>query len=248
MTSLLATLSLQVGTLNVDVELGADRQGLAVVGPNGAGKTTLLRALVGARKPQAGSIRLGDALLFDAARQVDVAIEHRRIAYVPQEFGIFPHLSAEDNVAFALAAQGDRGTTLRHRARELLAGVGVGSAAPRVPAQLSSGEKQRVALARALAANPDAVLLDEPLSALDVEARDDMRAFLATQLARLGRPFIVVTHDREDVRALGCPVVVLESGRIVQRGSLADLERAPATAFVARFSGGQSFGTLSGAP
>jgi molybdate transport system ATP-binding protein len=219
----------------VSAALEVDERGLVIVGPNGAGKTSLLLALVGARRPARGSVRAGDVVLFDAARGIDLPPEERGLGYLPQGYALFPHLSAEDNVAFALACR--RPPVPRAGALALLARLGVGALAARRPAQLSGGERQRVGLARALAAGPRALLLDEPLAALDVERRDEVRAFLRDELRALARPFVLVTHDADDVRALGAPVLVLEAGRVTARGAIDALGAAPATPFVARLFG-----------
>jgi ABC-type sulfate/molybdate transport systems ATPase subunit len=232
MTTLAARIAVRAGALDLDVALDVDERGLILVGPNGAGKTTTLLALVGARRPERGRIAIGGELLFGVG--IDRAIEERGLAYLPQDYALFPHLTAAGNVAFGL--RGPR-TERMQRARSLLERLGVGSVADRHATTLSGGERQRVALARALAPAPRAVLLDEPLAALDVEARGDVRAFLAAELRALGRPFIVITHDRDDVRALAAPICVLERGRVVQRGELSELEAAPATPFVEKLLG-----------
>jgi molybdate transport system ATP-binding protein len=232
MTTLRADFALGAGAPRLELDVEVDERGLVLVGPNGAGKTTTLLALLGLVRPARGTIAADGALLFDAGRGLDVPPEQRRLAYLPQDLALFPHLSAADNVAFGLAGRPRRAR--RAQARALLDRLGVGALADRRPATLSGGERQRVALARALAVEPRALLLDEPLAALDAEARAEVRAFLCATLRELGRPFIVVSHDGGDVRALGAPVVVLEGGRVVQRGDAAALARAPATPFVAR--------------
>jgi molybdate transport system ATP-binding protein len=222
--------------LAVDLTLPAG-QVVAVVGPNGAGKTTLVLSLLGLVAPAQGRIALGPDVLFDASAGVDLPTEERRIGYVPQDYALFPHLTAADNVGFALACRAPVPPRRQRaqRARALLERVGAASYADRRPADLSGGERQRVALARALATDPRALLFDEPFAALDATARAEVRAYLRARLGELALPALVITHDRDDVEALGAQVVVLESGRIVQQGSLAQLEAHPATAYVARF-------------
>jgi molybdate transport system ATP-binding protein len=221
-TALDARVRARAGALELDLDLHVDERGLALVGPNGAGKTTTLLALLGVRRSE-GPIHVGGHALHD------LPPEERGLAYLPQHYALFPHLTAAGNVAFAL-----RGRDRTARARAVLERLDAGHLADRLPAALSGGERQRVALARALAVSPRALLLDEPFAALDVEARDEVRAFLAAELRALARPFIVVTHDRADLEALGAPLCVLEGGRAVQRGALAELEAAPANRFVAR--------------
>jgi molybdate transport system ATP-binding protein len=205
------------------------------VGPNGAGKTTVLLAMVGARRPSRGRITIADDVLFDGDSRIDQPTEERGLAYLPQNYALFPHLTAVANVAFGL--RGPRAGRLE-RARSMLERLGVGAVADRRPGALSGGEQQRVALARALAPSPRALLLDEPLAALDVESRESVRAFLVAELRTQQRPFIVIAHDRDDVRAFAAPVAVVEHGRVVQRGELATLEASPASAFTARLFGG----------
>jgi molybdate transport system ATP-binding protein len=225
-----------IGALPLAVALTTDGGPLIVVGPNGAGKTSALLLALGVLRPAAGRVVLGGDVLFDSATGTDVAAEDRRIGYLPQDYGLFPHLTAAANIEFALGCRGGARAGHRDRARALLADLEIGALADRRPATLSGGERQRVALARALAIEPRALLLDEPLAALDVGARRAVRGFLAATLARLGLPAIVVTHDAADAVALGDRIAVIESGRLVQTGSLADLRAAPASPFVAAFA------------
>ena len=233
-------IQVRAGAFHLDARIEGDRAPVVVIGPNGSGKTTLLRVIVGAYRPHAGRIHLGDRLLFDSEAGICLAPEERRIGYVPQGYGLFPHISVLDNVAFGLAGGPRRipRSERRRTAAEILAEMECDHLARRYPATLSGGEKQRVALARALLPAPEMLLLDEPLAAMDVAARRGLRAYLARRLARRGRPAIVVTHDVRDVHALGSPVVVaLEAGGVVQSGSPATLAAGPATAFVAEFFG-----------
>jgi ABC-type sulfate/molybdate transport systems ATPase subunit len=231
------------GALALEVAIEGDHRPTVLIGPNGAGKTTLLRLIAGARRPQRGLIRVGERSLFDAAAGVDLPPEERRIGYVPQGCGLFPHLPAVDNVAFGLAARGVPRAARRRTARAMLERLDAGHLAERRPAALSGGEAQRVALARALVVEPDLLLLDEPLAALDASSRRAARAFLAGHLAVRGRPALVVTHDPRDVAALGGTVVAMERGRVVQVGAAADLRARPTTDFVAEF-----FDAAAGAP
>jgi molybdate transport system ATP-binding protein len=221
-----------VGARSLDLAFRAADAPLALVGPNGAGKTTALLMILGAARPAAGRVVLDGAPLFDDARGVDVPVEDRRIAFVPQRYALFPHLDVLDNVAYGVRAASR--AARRVRAREALGELDAATLAPRRPAELSGGEMQRVALARALACGPRALLLDEPLAALDAGLRRDMRRFLAARLRALAIPTVVVTHDRADVEAFDGDVVVLEGGAVSQRGCLADLAARPATEFVRR--------------
>ncbi len=234
-----AKIRVGVGRLELDVELQGDRGPVALVGPNGSGKTTLLRTIAGAHRPLAGRIELGDRVLYDSTRGVDLPPEERRVGYVPQGYGLFPHLRVVDNVAFGWrrGSAGNGREPGRAAATGLLARLGCEHLAHRWPGSLSGGEQQRVALARALMIDPQILLLDEPLSAMDAAARRSLRAYLATHLAERGSPALVVTQDARDVTALGATVFVLEGGRIVQSGSAEALAAHPATDFVAEFFG-----------
>ncbi|MCA9692931.1 MAG: ABC transporter ATP-binding protein, partial [Myxococcales bacterium] len=225
----------QVGGLSLAVELAGDERPTAIVGPNGAGKTTLLRIIAGAVRPARGHITIGGRPVLDSARGLDLPPEARCVGYVPQGYGLFPHLRVIDNVAFGLSF-GSRKLTRAARRRSaaaLLEALECGHLAERSPRELSGGEAQRVALARALVVEPQLLLMDEPLAALDAPARRALRRFLAAHLRRRERPSIVVTHDPRDVLALDAIVCVLEAGRVVQQGAAAELQRAPASEFVA---------------
>jgi molybdate transport system ATP-binding protein len=227
----------QVGALAVAAEFETQGGPLVLVGPNGAGKTSILLMLLGAREPNDGSITLHDEVLFDRASGVDKPLETRGIGYLPQQYGLFPNMTASENVAFALGCRSPRRPHRERiaRAHALLAQLDIEHVARRHPGGMSGGERQKVALARALAAEPRALLLDEPLAAMDVTARHEVRGFLRAYLAQLGLPSVVVTHDAMDARALGDRIAVLEAGRIVQSGSFAELQARPASAFVAAF-------------
>jgi molybdate transport system ATP-binding protein len=221
-------------SLHASLEVGAEP--LALVGPNGSGKTSLLLTVLGLRRPERGRIVLSDEVLFDSALAVDRPTEERHLAYLPQDFGLFPHLTAIDNVAFALACRSQRASTKQRRdeAMTWLERFGIGNVTERTPSRLSGGERQRVALARALASSPKALLLDEPTASLDVEARVEVRAFLDESIGSLGLPTILVTHDAMDVEALASRVAVLEKGQVVACGLLSDVRNAPPTSFASR--------------
>ena len=165
-------------------------------------------------------------------------MEQRQLGYVPQGYALFPHLTVRQNIAFALgsaARAGDRRIQAQ-RTAAVLGELALEALADRYPATLSGGERQRVALARALSVRPRALLLDEPLAALDVSARREVRVFLASVLARLGLPCLIVTHDPDDAQALAHQILVLEAGRVVQSGTWESLRAAPASRFVAELT------------
>jgi molybdate transport system ATP-binding protein len=225
-----------VGSLRIEAHVDTRGGPLVLVGPNGAGKTTLLLLLLGIRKPDSGRVVVGDVTLFDSERRIDVVVEERRLGYVPQDYALFPHMTVLENVEFARAsgAASDR-TSVRAHSQRTLEDFGLSALASRQTTDLSGGEKQKVALARALAAKPRALLLDEPLAALDATARREVRAFLASYLARLDLPAVLVTHDPADAAAFGHRIAVLEDGRIVQTGTWDELRVSPASRFVEQF-------------
>ena len=223
-----ATLQVRRGSFALDLTLAVDPgRTLALLGPNGAGKSSALGALAGILDSR-GLIRLGDRDLGS------LPVEQRRVGYVFQDYLLFPHLSVLENVAFGPRAAGLGRTAARTAAVEWLDRLGIPELAGRRPASLSGGQAQRVALARALAASPDLLLLDEPLSALDVERRDEVRAELAAHLREWGGLTIVVSHSFDDVVALADDVIVIEGGVATQRGTVRDLVREPATRYVRR--------------
>jgi molybdate transport system ATP-binding protein len=227
----------RVGRLTLEVELDGGAGTLVLIGPNGAGKSSLLSLVLGVLPIERGYVAIGNDVLLDTAANVDVPIERRRLGYLPQDYALFPHLSVRQNVEFALASAnpGQPRSARARRVAELLAELGIEPYADRGTGTLSGGEKQRVALARALSVAPRALLLDEPLAALDVHARSEVRAFLAAYLDRLALPTIVVTHDAADARALGQRIVVLEGGRVSQIGTWEELSAAPQSQFVEEF-------------
>jgi ABC-type sulfate/molybdate transport systems ATPase subunit len=209
------------------------------VGPNGSGKTSLLKLILGVLRPERGRVVLDGEPLFDSDAGLDLPTEGRRLGYVPQGFGLFPHLSVVENVEFGLngdPALGSAGAR-RERALSLLAELEVVELAARRPSLLSGGERQRVALARALARRPRALLLDEPLAALDAGGRRRVRSFLAASLERLALPAVIVTHDLRDAEALAPTIAVIEAGALVQLGTLEELRAKPASPFVEEFQG-----------
>ncbi|MES1169608.1 MAG: ABC transporter ATP-binding protein, partial [Leifsonia sp.] len=194
----------------------------------GAGKTTLLTAIAGHLPVTRGSIRL-------SGRDItQVAPEERRLGVVFQDYLLFPHLTVADNVAYGIRMRGTRRAAARVAALPWLERFDLGNLAARFPHELSGGQAQRVALARALAAEPEALLLDEPMAALDVELRDEVRAELAGHLRDIAIPTVIVTHSAADVIALAAEVVVLERGTVTQRSAWASLTESPATPYVAR--------------
>jgi molybdate transport system ATP-binding protein len=220
-----------LGDLELDVALEvAAGECLAIAGPSGAGKSSVLRIVAGLLKPRAGRVACGERVWLDHG--IDLPPEARRCGYVFQDYALFPHLSAWQNVGYGLPRRGRRA-----RALELLDRLGLAHRADARPATLSGGERQRVALGRALAVEPDVLLLDEPLSALDARTRAAAGRELAAVLHAAGVPALLVTHDFQEAAMLGDRVGVMDGGRIVQVGSASELAAEPASPFVADFSG-----------
>ena len=190
----------------------------------------MLRAIAGLRRPDRGRIALDERVWFDAAAKVDLPPERRSVGLVFQEYALFPHMTVRANVAFGGASGG--------RVRELLDRVRIAHLADERPGALSGGERQRVAVARALARDPQVLLLDEPLSALDAHTRAVVRGELQDVLGALALPTLLVTHDFRDAAALADRIGVMVDGRLRQEGTAAELVAHPADAFVASFTGG----------
>jgi molybdate transport system ATP-binding protein len=200
---------------------------VALVGPSGAGKSTVLNTIAGLVKPVAGSVRCDDETWFDAERGVSMRPEERRVGLVFQDYALFPHLTVRQNVEYAR----------RHAADEYLDRFQIEHLENAHPGTLSGGERQRVALARALARDPEILLLDEPLAALDAHTKADVRAELQQLLAGLEIPTLLVTHEFEDAAAIADRVGVIVEGRLRQMGTPTDLVARPADPFVASFTG-----------
>jgi molybdate transport system ATP-binding protein len=210
---------------------------VALLGPNGAGKTTALRALAGLQPLTDGHISLAGRCLDDPRRRMWTPTERRSIGVVFQDYLLFPHLTALDNVAFGPRSHGASRVAARQQASAWLARVGLAEHARRKPRQLSGGQSQRVALARALAVAPALLLLDEPLAALDARTRLDTRAELHRHLAEHAGATLLVTHDPLDALVLADRLVIVEDGRIVQEGDAATITAQPRTDYVARLVG-----------
>jgi putative spermidine/putrescine transport system ATP-binding protein len=202
-----------------------------LLGPSGCGKTSTLRMIAGHESVSDGDIRLGNAVV------TDLPPAKRGTAMMFQSYALFPHLDLIDNVAFSLRMSGMGKDERRTKALDMLKLMQLEAYATRKPAQLSGGQQQRVALARALITDPEALLLDEPLSALDPFLKIRMRAELKTLQKRLGITFVHVTHSQEEAMALADLIVVMSDGRIEQAASPRDVFERPASAFVARFMG-----------
>lgn len=210
---------------------------VAVLGPNGAGKSTLLSVLSGLLEPDQGRITLGDRTWLDTDRGVRIPTHRRRVGLLAQNPLLFPYLSVRENVAFGPRAAGAGKAAARRDAERWLSEVDAAGFADRKPAQLSGGQAQRVAIARALAAQPELLLLDEPLAALDVDAAPAVRGLLHRVLGKQDQPAVLVTHDVLDAIVLADRVLVLTDGRVVEQGPTRDVLARPRATFTARIAG-----------
>jgi molybdate transport system ATP-binding protein len=210
---------------------------LGLLGPNGAGKSTLLSAVAGLTPVSAGHITLAGQVLDDADAGAFVEASGRPVGFVFQNYRLFPYLTVAENVAFSPRARGQGRREARAAASHWLDRLGLADLAGRKPGQLSGGQAQRVALARALAGQPELLLLDEPLSALDAGTRLDVQAELKRHLADFTGPCLLVTHDPLEALVLADRLLVLEGGRVAQEGTPAQIARRPATDYVAKLVG-----------
>jgi molybdate transport system ATP-binding protein len=233
-----ATIEVSIGSFTLDVSLPVEAgRVVAVVGPNGAGKTTALRAIAGLTPVDSGRIAVDGRVLDDPEVDVFVPPEQREIGVMFQDYLLFPHLSALDNVAFGLRTRRVSRRDARARAGEWLRRLGLDAHAAARPSQLSGGQAQRVALARALATEPRVLLLDEPLAALDAGTREDVRRDLARHLDTFAGAVVVVSHDPVDAAVLSDEVAILDHGRLVQRGPVDDVLAHPRSRYVADLVG-----------
>ncbi len=236
--SLSAQISLARDEFALDIALdAADGEVIGLLGPNGSGKSTTLRCLAGLESPQSGRTWISDSVVEDSSTGIDLPPAERSVGYVFQDYLLFPHMTVLDNVAFGPRARGASRRDAEQLARTWLARLDIAELAARKPAQLSGGQAQRVALARALVTDPDLLLLDEPLAALDAGTRATVRSLLRRHLADVRGAVILVTHDPLDAMVLADRVVVLDQGRVVQVGTPAEVARRPASTYVAQLVG-----------
>lgn len=202
------------------------------LGPSGCGKTTTLRIIAGLEEPDAGG-----SVLFDGQDVTQIPIEQRNVGMVFQSYALFPNMTVAENIGYGLKIRRMPAAQIRTRVGEMLGMMQIEKLANRRIDQLSGGQRQRVALARAIAVRPRALLLDEPLTALDAKLRDTLRLEIDTLLRSLQITAIYVTHDQAEAMALGDRIVVMEHGRVAQIGAPREIYQKPATRFVADFIG-----------
>ncbi|HET9149208.1 MAG TPA: ABC transporter ATP-binding protein [Alphaproteobacteria bacterium] len=221
---------------------------VTLLGPSGCGKTTTLRCIAGLEKPHEGTIQIGNETVFSSAQGIALPAYRRRIGMVFQSYAIWPHMTVFANVAFPLEGTGLSKSDIRKRVERTLDLVGLLHLANRPAPQLSGGQQQRVALARALVAEPEVLLLDEPLCNLDAKLRVSMRGEIRALQQRLGITTIYVTHDQQEALAISDRVVVMSGGRVVEEGAPGELYERPKMRFTAEFVGTANMLPIAGAP
>lgn len=232
------SLDTHLNTFHLALDLAAQQGDTTVLlGESGAGKSTVLRLVAGLLTPQKGLIALGNSVYFDSERGIHVPPQERPFGYVFQDYALFPHLTVFENVAFGLRAQHLARSLIRQRVGAALEQVHLPGLEQRRPSQLSGGQQQRVAIARALALQPHVLLLDEPLSALDVQTRREVRQELRHILAEVDTTTLLVTHTYLEALLFGQHILVLEGGHVLQQGGQRDLLEHPRSSYVAELIG-----------
>lgn len=208
-----AEISKRLPGITIEVEIAFSGGILVLFGPSGAGKTTILNCLSGLQKPDNGFISLNDKVFYSSGENIDVPARNRRTGYVFQDYALFPHMTVKNNALYGIPCRCKKDKGFRMSVLEVMEMLKITHLQERYPGQLSGGEKQRVAIARALMVEPDLLLLDEPLSALDMNTRKDLQAELK-QLQQIWRiPFVLVTHSRKEMHLLADEVLFLDRGR-----------------------------------
>ena len=227
--------------VNISIEQG---KLIALLGPSGSGKTTILRIIAGLETPDAGRISLGGKDV------TNIAPSERSIGFVFQNYALFRYMTVFENIAFGLKVQKKSRKEIKARVNELIELTGLSGLEKRYPNQLSGGQKQRVAFARALAPNPQLLLLDEPFAAIDAKVRKELRTWLKSMIAKVGITSIFVTHDQDEAVEVSDEIIIMNEGRIEQKGGPLAIYKHPRTPFVAQFIGGsavvEDYGRLNG--
>lgn len=224
---------------SLDVEFVSDGSTLGILGASGCGKSMTLKSIAGIETPQTGKISVGEQVLFDSAQGINLRPQQRNIGYLFQSYALFPHMSVEENIACALSgiAKSER----RKKAMDLIERFRLEGLGGRFPGQLSGGQQQRVALARILAYEPQALLLDEPFSALDYHLKEQLQLELINLLRGYGGDVVIVTHSRDEVYHLCERLMVMENGRCIATGKTKELFRHPGLVSVAKLTGCKNY-------
>jgi molybdate transport system ATP-binding protein len=234
-TCLEADLHVELDDFPLNASFSACQELLVLFGPSGAGKSTILRSLAGLLTPNEGRIALNGRVLFDSGLGINLPPQARRIGYVPQQYGLFPHMSIAENIAYGLP--GDQRSQRASRVKKWIDLMRLADQADRKPAEVSGGQQQRTALARAMASGPELLLMDEPLAALDEELRTHLREEIRNLSQTFSLPILIVTHDPLEAYSLADHMVVIDRGRLIQEGSRESVFRKPATAALGRLLG-----------
>src|SRR2546425_13822 len=233
-----AVLDTHLNSFHLNLAFSAETGKTTVLlGESGAGKSTVLKLLAGLLHPQHGHISLNGITYFDSTQHIIIPPQQRPFGYVFQDYALFPHLNVFENVAFGLRAQHLPRQLIRRRVGEALEQVRLAGFDQRLSTQLSGGQQQRVAVARALALQPQLLLLDEPLSALDVQTQREVRQELRSILSSVGITTVLVTHQYLEALLFGYHILVLEQGHVIQQGSQLDLLQYPRSSYVAELVG-----------
>ena len=229
---------------SLEVESG---QIVCLVGPSGCGKTTLVRALLGLNKPETGSITVGDRVLFDAKKRINIPAEKRNIGIVFQDYAVWPHMTVIENVSYPLKKQRRPKDEIHKRAMHALEQVRMTEYANHLPSQLSGGQQQRVAIARALVTDSDVVVMDEPITNLDAKLREEMLLEIRMIQKRLGATILYITHDQQSALQLCDKMAIMQpDGSLCQFGTDEDIILNPANRFVFEFIGVSNFIPVTG--
>lgn len=207
-----------------------------LLGPSGCGKTTVLRMISGLEIPDSGEILFDDKVIFSSEKNINIPPEKRGLGFVFQDFSLWPHMTVFENVAFPLRAKKNN-ADIEQKVLKALKTVHLDGYENRFPRELSGGQQQRVAFARAISDNPDCVLFDEPLSALDAILREQMRLEITKIVKDMGQTAVFVTHDQEEAMSMSDDIIIMNSGHIEQKASPEDIYKYPKTDFVAHFIG-----------
>ncbi|NLI93824.1 MAG: ATP-binding cassette domain-containing protein [Peptococcaceae bacterium] len=197
---------------DVEADIEVSNEILVLVGPSGSGKTTILRCLAGLKKPSRGTIRINNRIVYSGQDRINLPSRERKVGYVFQEYALFPHMTVKKNVMYGLSRETRKSKP--HMVEEFLDMMGIHHLHDRYPRQISGGEKQRVALARALVTEPEIMLLDEPLSALDQEIRSELQQELKKIQRQWKIPFVLVTHDMNEAEILGDQIIKINQGKL----------------------------------
>ena len=232
-------ISMPLKAFTLDVAFRAGRRPLAILGASGSGKSMTLGAIAGIVRPQRGRVALNDRVLFDSENGINLPSRKRKVGFLLQDYALFPHMTVVENIAFGLGSGTDG--TARRRVEEQIERMGLEGLERRLPRELSGGERQRVALARALATEPEALLLDEPLSALDVHLRSRIERLLFDALGSFSGVSLYVTHNLEEAYRISEEIVVIAEGKRVAFGPKEEIFRRPRKYVVAQVTGCKNF-------